>query len=336
MRSTLEGWDLTVDEHSSEAAGRIADAFNSYFSNWSIQVSPSDIRPGARDSLAQRGWGINYVVETDDHGDLCLEFYATHRMTDDRHVLISSSGEMTHLDAITGMFMYDPKVGGDKERASRRNIEHNRRVAEELERKGLYPAGDVNAFLRTGGMEGSDTLKEMHATLSGAHLPMPFVPEKLRDEMYPVRRWCWATRDVEPFDMYYFDRYLVEAVAASPDDYLAFCHAGHGINSYAITYQLVIGRVALFVQVPWGGGYMNKERQALAVSQMLEGCSELLARVPELPDGPRLLVAISKLRGHRLCGWIPSGMDEEGAREWLGSDELSVPDPLDHATLLLA
>jgi hypothetical protein len=48
-------------------------------------------------------------------------------------------------------------------------------VAEELERKGLYPAGDINAFLRSGGMEGQDTLKEMNATLSEANLP--FVAE---------------------------------------------------------------------------------------------------------------------------------------------------------------
>lgn len=335
VRSQLEDRNLTVDEHSNEAPGRIAGAFNNYFRNWSIQVSPAEIHAGARKSIAQRGWGINYVVETGDDGDLYLEFYATHRMTDDRHVLISSSGEMTHLDAITGMFMYDPKVGGDKERASRKNIEHNRRVAEELERKGLYPAGDINAFLRTGGMEGSDTLKEMRATLSEANLPMPFVPEQLHDEMHAVRRWCWATRDVEPFDMYYFDRYLVEAVVAGPDDYLAFCHAGHGINSYAITYQVLFGRVALFAQAPWGGGDMDTQKQALAVSQVLNASSDFLKRVPARSEGPRLLVAVSELRGHRLCGWIPTEMDEERARQWLGSGELTVPDPLHHARRLL-
>jgi hypothetical protein len=111
-----------------ESPVRIAEAFNTYFRNWSIKISPSHVRPGARASLGNRGWGINYLVEADDSGPY-LEFYATHRMTDDRHVLISSSGEIEHLDAITGMYFYDPNVGGARERASRRNIERNQRVA---------------------------------------------------------------------------------------------------------------------------------------------------------------------------------------------------------------
>jgi hypothetical protein len=80
---------------------------------------------------------------------------------------------------------------------------------------------------------------------------------------------------------------------------------------------------------------MDKERQTIAVSQMLEGCSEFLACMPELPDGPLLLVAISELRGHRLCGWVPPGMDEEEARQWLRSDELTVTEPFVTAKVLL-
>lgn len=184
-------------------------------------------------------------------------------------------------------------------------------------------------------MEASDALKEMTELLSEAGLAMPPIPEDLQTKMYRVRRWCYATRDVDVLEMYRFDNYLVEATSEAPEPYFAFSHAGHGINSYAINYQAVIGTLALFVQVPWGGGYMDKKRQAAAVARMFGRCADLLSVVPDEKEGPRLLVAVSDLRGHRVCGWVPSGMDEEAARKWLGSDELSVPDPLDHARRLL-
>ena len=325
----------TASADGGDAAQLIAGAFNSYFRNWNIEITPRDVQPGHRASVADRGWRISYLVDTDEAGELFLEFYATHRMTDDRHVLVSSSGDMRHLDAINGMVVYDPKVGGDRERASRKNIERNRVIADELKAKGLFPSGDINTFLRTGGMEGVDTLKEMRRVLDKANLPMPFIPEHLRHDLYAVRKWCWATRDIEPFDMYYFDRYLVEAVVARPDDYFAFCHAGHGINSYAITYQIVVGRVALFAQVPWGGGYMDKAQQAVAVAEMLERCSEFLAGVPDLPSGPLLLIGSSELRGCSWCGWVPTGLDEDAARRWLMSGAITVSEPLRTAKELL-
>lgn len=315
---------------------RIADAFNSYFRNSSIQVSPSDIRPGARDSIAQRGWGIRYVVGSDDNGDLYLEFYATHRMTNDRHVLISSSGDMEHLDALNSMVFFDPNVGGDRERASRENIQRNQRVAEDLEAKGLFPSGNINAFLSTGGMEASDALKEMMELLSEAGLAMPPIPKDLQSKMYRVRRWCYATRDIDPLEMYRFDRYLVEAVVERPQPYFAFSHAGHGINSYAINYQLVIGPLALFTQIPWGGAYMDDQRQTARVRHIFERCADLLGNTPERTEPRRLLVAISELRRQRICGWIPPGLDQEGARDWLGSDESTVDNPFTEAIQLLS
>lgn len=324
-----------MDERSQDAMARIADAFNSYFSNWSIQLSPTDIRPGTRDSIAQRGWGIRYVVETDDNGDLYLEFYATNRMTNDRHVVISSSGTIEHVESISSMVFFDPNVGGDRDRASRENIERNQRTAEDLKAKGLFPSGNLNTFLSMGGMEASDALKEMGTLLEQAGLPMPPLPVQLRDQLRRVRKWCYATRDIDPLEMYRFDKYLVEAVIASPEPYFAFSHAGHGINSYAINYQVVVGPLALFAQVPWGGGYMDKQRQTDSVRHMFERCAELLGQAPDSRQGRRLLVAVSELRRQRICGWIPPGLDEERVRRWLRPEKLTEGDPFAIAANLL-
>lgn len=325
----------TAPPSGTKEAELIARVFNSYFCKFHIEITPQDVRAGYRASIADRGWGIHYVVDADDAGQLYLEFYATHRMTNDRHVRISSTGQLEQLDAINGMVFYDPNVGGDKERASRENIERNRRVAADLEAKGLYPSGDINTFLRMGGMEASDSLDEMQKLVTEAGLAMPPIPNHLRDSLFRVKKWCYATKAVDPLEMYRFESYLIEAVTDNPDPYFAFSHAGHGINSYAINYQVVIGRIALFVQIPWGGGYMDKERQAAAVAQVFSRCADLLGVIPDEVEGDRLLVAVSELRQLRLCGWIGEALDEEGARRWLATDELTVPDPFEQAKLLL-
>lgn len=125
----------------SEAADRIASIFNQRFRNWNIEISSADVHPGNRDSITHRGWRINYVVGIDDAGELFLEYYATHRMTNDRHSRISGSGAREALDTMSSMVFYDPNVGGHRERASRENIERNKKIAEELKAKGCSLRG---------------------------------------------------------------------------------------------------------------------------------------------------------------------------------------------------
>jgi hypothetical protein len=48
-------------------------------------------------------------------------------------------------------FGYNPNMPGSKEAAEERYLRHKRRVTEQLRAAGLYPGGDVNAYLRTGG-----------------------------------------------------------------------------------------------------------------------------------------------------------------------------------------
>lgn len=129
---------------------RIADAFNRYFDNFNIRVEAGEVRVGSRREIRARGWRIRFRVVPDDAGSPSLEFYATHRMTNDRHVRIWADGYLEHLDAIHGFFGYDPKVSGSEETAKQEHLKHNRMVAEQLRAAGLYPDGDINAYLRTG------------------------------------------------------------------------------------------------------------------------------------------------------------------------------------------
>jgi hypothetical protein len=64
----------------------IAEKFNAYFANFNIRIEVDDIRIGTLREIRADGWQIRYRVDPDDAGSPNLEFYATHRMSDDRHV----------------------------------------------------------------------------------------------------------------------------------------------------------------------------------------------------------------------------------------------------------
>lgn len=116
----------------------ISEIFSDYFSNWEISLPPGAEAAMARGSISKAGWNIHYRFDMED--ERVLEFYATHRMTDDRRLRIYESGKTEHRPAIQTFMI----IGKEKEYR-----EHNRRVVEELRRLGLYPEGDINAFLRT-------------------------------------------------------------------------------------------------------------------------------------------------------------------------------------------
>lgn len=121
--------------------------FVEYFANWDIHLPPGAEAAMRRGSIHKAGWAINYIFGDDE--ERYVEFYASHRMTNDRRHRIYASGRVETLDAIQEMYMYDPKVAGSEEQSKRKYLEDNQRIAEELRQLGLYPEGSINAFLRT-------------------------------------------------------------------------------------------------------------------------------------------------------------------------------------------
>jgi hypothetical protein len=135
---------------------RVAEAFNGYFADSGIRIAPEEARVGTHLRIGGRGWRIAYRVDPDDGGFPSLEFYATNRMTDDRHVRIRADGSLEKLEAIYESYAFDSKVPGSEEAARERYIRHNQAVARELRERGLYPEGDINAYIRSGGTDVDD------------------------------------------------------------------------------------------------------------------------------------------------------------------------------------
>lgn len=126
-----------------DAQRRIAEAFNNYFDTFPISIAVEDIVVGTRRTLRRDGWAITYRVDEDADGRPTLEFYATHRMTNDRHGVISADGQLENQDSIREMLIFYPKVPGSQDAAVEEFQTHNRAIEHHLRERGLYPHGQA-------------------------------------------------------------------------------------------------------------------------------------------------------------------------------------------------
>jgi hypothetical protein len=123
----------TDESHLRGAQRRIAEAFNDYFGRFEIRITPEDVGVGMRRTIRQDGWAITYRVDPDYSGLPTLEFYATHRMTNDRHVVIAADGSIDHLDAIKEYLI----ISGPESVAEFHA--HNDNIEQRLQSRGLLP-----------------------------------------------------------------------------------------------------------------------------------------------------------------------------------------------------
>ena len=167
-------------------------------------------------------------------------------------------------------------------------------------------------------------VRKAERVFADAGLTLPPIPARFANKLRMVEEWCFATREIDPMAMYMFDHYVKEALTGPAPDYLALCHAGHGMNSYAINYHLVDGPLALFAQAPWGGGYSNAQKDAAALAAQFARCVTLINAVDAAKarglNGPpgRLVVVESMLRGDFRWGWLDGPFaDDAAADAWL-------------------
>lgn len=124
---------------------------------------------------------IYFVVDPDGPGAY-VEYYASNRFVwGDRRERLHRDGRVErHLETIRPVMMWNPNKGETEEQARREYDEHNRRVADELRRLGLYPEGDVNAYLRT---------NDVPAPAPGAQDPQKRATEVLVNGLRRGHQW---------------------------------------------------------------------------------------------------------------------------------------------------
>jgi hypothetical protein len=173
------------------------------------------------------------------------------------------------------------------------------------------------------GPQDGDAWEGMVQLLASWGLSAPPVPVRLRPALRGRGRACWSTRREDNGSEMYMWTLAEAAGVLSGDtrDYLAVSHAGHGVNSYAVTYHLVYRGLALFVQEAWGGAYMDNDAQAASVADMFDRCRILVdlweARLDSAAPARRLLCLESRLRGTSACGWTSADLlrEADGVRQ---------------------
>ncbi len=134
---------------------RIEGRFRRDFAAWGIALPPEHVRERRRGKIVESGWAIWYLFGKDERGEY-LDYYASHRMTDDRHVRIREDGSEEPLPTVRTFRI----VSGNKREDARLEaeyLEHNRSVGRMLKEKGFGIAGDepgsvrMNRHLRLGG-----------------------------------------------------------------------------------------------------------------------------------------------------------------------------------------
>jgi hypothetical protein len=161
--------------------------------------------------------------------------------------------------------------------------------------------------------------QDLIATLDSAGLELPPIPPRLEPRLARWSDWVWATRPVDPQQMYMFRTYVDELVREPVDDYGALALAGHGINSYGLTFQLVCGPLALFVQHAWGGAYTDHELAAQQIADTYgraRALVELVERRASRALTQRVVVLYSDFRGNCAHARTRCPPDPVGSPPW--------------------
>ena len=141
-------------------------------------------------------------------------------------------------------------------------------------------------------------------------LTFPVIPEELASGLKEQDEWVFSTRKVKMWP-YNLEEYVDELEVTDVEDYVILSHTGHGVNSYALQYYLVYGKVKMFLHLGWGGVYMDKKSTSMQIRDcfLLADKIVLAAQSSEkLPEGTALKIVCSDFYGSY---WSAPGVEEK-------------------------
>ena len=78
----------------------IESTFAKSFAHWDITLPEEDIKDKRNGHIQSEGWLIQYCFGKDENGEY-LDYYATHKMTDDSHIRIYADGTQETLPTLS-------------------------------------------------------------------------------------------------------------------------------------------------------------------------------------------------------------------------------------------
>lgn len=134
---------------------KLAELFKQDFSNWEIELTTEATESDEVGMIVARGWTIWLLFGNED-GREHLDYYAMHRMTNDRHVRRFADGTSEQLDAIQDMYSVSRDASVEEQARGREEFrERNREIQRMLEEKGFrmtssaHLSAQINRYLLT-------------------------------------------------------------------------------------------------------------------------------------------------------------------------------------------
>jgi hypothetical protein len=114
---------------------KIKECFDARFGDFGIFLSEDDYINKKSGMIRKNGWAIHYLFRNDGSRDY-IEYYSSHRMTDDNHVRIYDDGTREYLEAIRSWCPYSQNAEKNK-KLENEYFENNRRIYNDLKKIGL-------------------------------------------------------------------------------------------------------------------------------------------------------------------------------------------------------
>lgn len=143
-------------------------------------------------------------------------------------------------------------------------------------------------------------LAAAHAMLQRMGVPLPPLVEALLPLLTQAQETVFTTQDGTTS---LANRTALVARAARGDmvSGLSISHEGYGANSWSLRYHAVLPRVALFVEIPFGGAYMDLGASQLQVETAWASAARLLQAAAASTVGACVVVDHRGLAGSRWC-----------------------------------
>jgi hypothetical protein len=125
---------------------QLRQRFNREFAHWAIELPDDAMSSGVVWLMVQRGWTIWTRFDSDaEEGRKRLDYYAMHRMTNDRHIRLYADGEEEDLPAMAqGYGVPQGATEAQREAARAKYFADNQAVEKLLQEKGFVMSGQAH------------------------------------------------------------------------------------------------------------------------------------------------------------------------------------------------
>jgi hypothetical protein len=241
-----------------------------------------------------------------------------------QHCVIERRGAedffLLDLGSANGTSLSEQRIGLDGVRLNDRDIFRLGTIQEpRLRFITTPPRGEVSVV----------ALSELFARLD---LPAPPIPESLRGTLSRQGPGCFGTQPVLCSSLYGEAFIRAQSLTSAQPDFLLIGQGGHGVNSHTIQYFLKLWPLTLFVEIPYGGVYMDQAHAQRTVRTCFAMIDKLIAIFPKLSlllgeNGQLLIVANDN---YSNSGWA-TGPESERLFEKARRATLTAEQALRHA-----